>query len=249
MSSLIGVLIWTALAAPPTQAGGLVLDGVIVAANPADSVALVRKAGPGGRARILRVGQEIQGYVLLEVAKGEARFRGLEGELLLRLSGAPVAAKRVEDAPPRAGGESEWIRRAFPREAARARLEKEMPVILNETDLDSESRGRRGARTERRSPPRRNASRGDRPPAGGPPREHQWRAPRRRGSSLGSPPAAGRPGGDSNRRSPARRSPEARLRFHPVTRFVDPFRIDVAAVPMRKEPRSIRGGARLVPLK
>ncbi len=146
MSSLIGVLLWAALAAPPAQAGGLVLDGVIVAANPADSVALVRKAGPGGRARILRVGQEIQGYVLLEVAKGEARFRGLEGELLLRLSGAPVAAKRAEDVPSKAGGESEWIRRAFPREASRARLEKEMPVILNETDLtprveDGEVRG------------------------------------------------------------------------------------------------------------
>jgi type II secretion system protein C len=134
----IGFLLWILSLAPAAQRGNeLVLSGVIVAANPADSVALVRRAS-GGRAQIVRVGQELHGYVLLEVAKGFVRFVGRRGQgedLVLTLPGAPAAASRAEDGPSKGSGESEWIRRAFPREIARARLEKEMPVILSETDL------------------------------------------------------------------------------------------------------------------
>ncbi len=131
----IGALVWILFSAPAAQKGTeLVLSGVIVAANPADSMALVRRAS-GGRAQIVRVGQELHGYVLLEVAKGFVRLQGQGEELVLALPGAPAAASRAEDGPSKGSGESGWIRRAFPRELARARLEKEMPVILSETDL------------------------------------------------------------------------------------------------------------------
>jgi type II secretory pathway component PulC len=118
---------------------------VIVASNPADSIALIRRAA-GGRAQILRVGQEIHGYVLVEIARGTARLRGPREDLTLTLAGAPVEAARKENDPANASPESEWIRRAFPRDVARARLEKEIPVILSDTDLtprieDGEVRG------------------------------------------------------------------------------------------------------------
>ena len=130
----IGALLWAALFQQAAEKGdGLVLDGVIVAENPADSVALVRRAA-AGRAQVLRLGQELQGYVLLEVLKGSVRLQGRDSELRLFLAGAPTA-EPAEPEPPRGGGDSEWIRRAFPREVARARLEKEIPVILSETDL------------------------------------------------------------------------------------------------------------------
>ncbi len=138
MTVPIALLVWIFFLAPAAQKGSeLVLSGVIVAANPADSLALVRRAS-GGRAQILRVGQELQGYVLLEVAKGFVRLQGLDEELVLSLPGAPVAASRAEDdstGGSGGSGESEWIRRAIPRDVARARLEREIPVILSETDL------------------------------------------------------------------------------------------------------------------
>jgi len=123
----------------------LVLDGVIVAESPADSVALVRRA-EAGRAQILRVGQELHGYVLVEVAKGFVRLQGTESELRLVLGGARSPAEPAEAQPAKEGEDSVWIRRVFPREVARARLEKEIPVILRETDLtprveDGEVRG------------------------------------------------------------------------------------------------------------
>ncbi|HJS75576.1 MAG TPA: hypothetical protein VJ921_14885 [Vicinamibacteria bacterium] len=139
-------LLWILLLVSPAEAGSeLVLDGVIVAANPADSVALVRRAG-GGRAHILRLGQEVRGYVLVEIAKGRVRLRGPDGDLSLTIAGAPIAAARDEGEQGKASPESEWVRRAFPRDVARARLEKEIPVILSETDLtprveDGEVRG------------------------------------------------------------------------------------------------------------
>jgi type II secretion system protein C len=133
------------VAATPQARSELVLDGVIVARNPADSVALVRRAG-GGRAQILRLGQEVQGYVLVAIARGTVSLRGPEGDLDLKVAGAPAAAARNEAEREKASPDSEWIRRAFPREVARARLEKEIPVILSETDLtprveDGEIRG------------------------------------------------------------------------------------------------------------
>jgi len=145
VGSIPALLSMLLLVAPAQARSELVLDGVIVAANPADSVALVRRAA-GGRAQILRLGQEVQGYVLVAIARGTVRLRGPEGDLSLTLAGAPVAAARDEAERRKASPDSEWIRRAFPRDVARARLEKEIPVILSETDLtprveDGEIRG------------------------------------------------------------------------------------------------------------
>jgi type II secretion system protein C len=145
-SPVVGGALWLLLvsgAAPQDEV--LVLDGVIVAENAADSLALVRRAG-AARANILRVGQELQGYVLLEVGKGFARFRGRDSELRLSLPVAPAPEASAKAKPPEESGESEWIRRAFSRDVARERLEKEIPVILSETDLspkveDGEVRG------------------------------------------------------------------------------------------------------------
>ena len=146
ISPIFGGSLWLLLvsgAAP--QDDVLILDGVIVAENAADSVALVRRAG-AARANILRVGQELQGYVLLEVGKGFVRFQGHDSELRLSLPGAPAPAASAETKRPEESEESEWIRRAFSRDVARERLEKEIPVILSETDLspkveDGEVRG------------------------------------------------------------------------------------------------------------
>ena len=144
--SSAGAVLWISLLVPAAEKGApLVLDGVIVAENPADSVALVRRA-EAGRAQILRVGQELHGYVLIEVAKGFVRLQGPDSELRLLLAEAQSPAEPAEAQPAQEIEDTEWIRRAFPREAARARLEKEIPVILSETDLtprveDGEVRG------------------------------------------------------------------------------------------------------------
>jgi type II secretion system protein C len=127
-----------------------VLDGVIVAANPAHSVALIRRAD-APRAHAVRVGQEVSGYVLVEVSRDSARFQSAGGELRLFLpaaGGSPEPPPDVEPLRPGADGVAGdgWSRRAFSRAEARARLSKEIPVILSETDLttrieDGEARG------------------------------------------------------------------------------------------------------------
>src|SRR3990170_4901299 len=106
MVSSAGALLWLSLFASTAERGAeLVLDGVIVAENPADSVALVRRA-EADRAQILRVGQELQGYVLLEVAKGFVRFQGRDSELRLFLAGAAASTERAETEPAKGSGES-----------------------------------------------------------------------------------------------------------------------------------------------
>jgi type II secretion system protein C len=122
----------------------LVLDGVIVAANPADSVALVRRAG-APRAHALRIGQAISGHVLLEVSKDSARLQSADRELRLFLPGAGGSPQRRDAEGARAVGDG-FSRRAFSRSEARARLSKEIPVILSETVLatrieEGEARG------------------------------------------------------------------------------------------------------------
>lgn len=145
----------------PEGEDALVLEGVIVAASPSDSVALVRRAG-GARARILRIGQEIQGYLLVQVTKSSARLHGRDRDLQLFLSGersesaAPVgtASPTLPAELPRNEGHDaheEWIRRSIPRAAARERLSREISVILSETDVaprveDGEVTGLRVAR-------------------------------------------------------------------------------------------------------
>lgn len=157
------VLLWaiSLCFAQPRPQTELVLDGVIVAENPANSVALVRRA-EGGRAHVLRVGQELGGYLLVEVTRASVRLQGKEGELRLPLAGASPSTPsnpsildsreashggaEVEKEPSKDVRDADWIRRAFPRAVARERLSKEIPVILSETDLtprveDGEIRG------------------------------------------------------------------------------------------------------------
>ncbi|MGH9324954.1 MAG: PDZ domain-containing protein [Vicinamibacteria bacterium] len=122
--------IWSAL-----LSSEIVLDGVIVASNPADSVALVRRA-ESERAQILRVGETFQGYVLAEIARDSVRFEGGGGELRLFLEGSEIAVDRTRASPLPEDGDSVWIRRAFSREVARERFSKEIPVILSDTDLE-----------------------------------------------------------------------------------------------------------------
>jgi type II secretion system protein C len=111
----------------------LILEGVIVATTPTNSVALVRRAG-APRARALHIGEEIQGFVLLEVTKRSARFRGRQGDLRLFLTGdqAEPGAPATPGTPPVEDG---WIRRSIPRASAKERFSKEIPVILKETDV------------------------------------------------------------------------------------------------------------------
>lgn len=116
----------------------LILDGVIVARNPAFSIALVRREG-ASRARPLRVGQEYSGYVLVEVAKSSALFEGDTGALRLYLTadgGVPEFSEASSEVSrsEHADG-SEWIQRDFSRSQTKARLEKEIPVILSDTEL------------------------------------------------------------------------------------------------------------------
>lgn len=120
------------------------LDGVIVAANPADSVALLRRRGVR-RGERLRLGQEYAGYRLVEVRRDSVLLESASGPVRLSLEAAPgpepvgVAAAAADDVEPEeyvpAPADAGWIRRRFSRSRATERLEKEMPVILNETSL------------------------------------------------------------------------------------------------------------------
>jgi type II secretion system protein C len=132
------VLVGSAFAqeAPEDSAPELSLDGVIVARNPADSIALLRRAG-SPRARRLRVGQEFSGYVLLQVSKGSVRLASADRELWLFLESRAGATGEMASPKPRLSREDEevWIRRELSRSATRERLLREIPVILSETDF------------------------------------------------------------------------------------------------------------------
>ena len=109
------------------------LEGVIVAGNPAHSLALVRRS-EARRARTVRIGDEVYGWTLLEVSWDGALFQGAEGVVRLRLSGArepAVATLTNQNRPP----DDDWERRPLSRELASERLQKEMPVLLAETGL------------------------------------------------------------------------------------------------------------------
>jgi type II secretion system protein C len=117
------------------------LDGVIVARDPAASIALLRVAGDA-RARVLRIGEEHAGFVLVEVSRDSVLLSGAAGETRLYLS----PERELEASEPSASPEERraalerdrWERRRFPKETSRARLDKEMPVILSDTELEPE---------------------------------------------------------------------------------------------------------------
>lgn len=114
----------------------LALDGVIVAANPGHSIVLVRRAG-ATRARPVRVGQDFAGYVLVEVTRDAALFEGARGGFWVSLTESGTTGVVASEATPHRDPEPEllWIRRSFSRTEANRRLEKEIPVILSDTEL------------------------------------------------------------------------------------------------------------------
>lgn len=140
----------------------LVLDGLVLAENPADSLALLRRAG-ARRARPLRIGEEYAGYLLKEVQRGQVVLENARGGVRLYVAGeAPATAsatplEREEDSdtePSHApggssavpvvavagGGQSDlesdgWIRRAFSRRSANDRLRAEIPLIITQTNV------------------------------------------------------------------------------------------------------------------
>ncbi len=126
------------------QEDRLVLDGVIVAENPAHSIALVRWSGVS-RAQPLRLGQEYYGYVLVAVEDGSALLDSIRGALRLHVDGSakarttgptPAGPAGAANEPAGAANEDDgWVFRHVSRAEASARLKKEMPVILSETEL------------------------------------------------------------------------------------------------------------------
>ncbi|TDI34968.1 MAG: hypothetical protein E2P02_28615 [Acidobacteria bacterium] len=136
-----GVAICLALAfGEPARAqeDRLVLDGVIVAENPAHSIALVRRSG-ASRGQTLRMGQEYYGYVLVAVGEGSVLLESIRGALRLHVDGRAAARPNGPraQAPPEAAADEDdgWVFREISRAEAIARLEKEIPVILSETEL------------------------------------------------------------------------------------------------------------------
>lgn len=117
-----------------------ILEGVIVAENPGDSVALIRSDG-ATRARVIRIGEALGSYVLVSVERGSARLRSDTEDLRLSLEGAPpqlavLEGEKAEVPAVPTDPDDGWIRRTFPRTEAKERLQKEMPVILRETDFE-----------------------------------------------------------------------------------------------------------------
>jgi general secretion pathway protein C len=115
----------------------LFLEGVIVAADPHRSVALVRRPG-GGYARAVSVGETIYGFELLEVTDSGILVRGEQQVLRLGLSGewqpAPATAPPDPVSEPRVQ-EPASVRKELERNSVEARLSEEMPRILTQTGL------------------------------------------------------------------------------------------------------------------
>ncbi len=132
-----GVVIYLVLAfgeLARAQEDRFVLDGVIVAENPAHSIALVRRSG-AARAQPLRMGQEYYGYALVAVEEGSVLLDSIRGALRLYVD-ASAAARTTGPATVAPAAEDDgWVFRDVSRAEASARFEKEIPVILSETEL------------------------------------------------------------------------------------------------------------------
>ena len=107
---------------------------MIVATSSADSIALVRRAG-GRRARALRVGQEYVGYVLVEVTRNSAFLEGPDGGVRIAIAGTTPLRALASKPEPDPEPELLWVRRSFSRAEANRRIEKEIPVILSDTEV------------------------------------------------------------------------------------------------------------------
>jgi type II secretion system protein C len=130
----------------------LTLEGVIIASDPSNAVALVRRPG-ATHARAVKVGQRVYGFELLEVSDTAIWLRRGEEVIRLTLAGDWQPATRSVVADAERSGEEEradsssdeeerqalarptGIRRQIQRSLLEERLSREMPLILTKTGL------------------------------------------------------------------------------------------------------------------
>ncbi|MEE9180540.1 MAG: hypothetical protein V3U22_06555, partial [Vicinamibacteria bacterium] len=160
LSCLLALVIQAGIFSEPSTAGGqeveeassaepkLILEGVIVASEPSNAVALVRRP-ESPFARAVKVGEKVYGFELIEVSDSAVRFKQGDDVIRLTLAGrwqrstTPV----ITDADPTEGIEtpdvedvqaseiSADMKRQLRRSLLEERLSREMPVILTKTGL------------------------------------------------------------------------------------------------------------------
>ena len=163
LSCLLALVIQAGIFSEPSTAAGqaveeassaepkLILEGVIVASEPSNAVALVRRP-ESTFARAVKVGEKVYGFVLIEVSDSAVRFKQGDDVIRLTLAGqwqrstTPVIADAnppegietpdVEDAEEGQASEiSADMKRQLRRSLLEERLSREMPVILTKTGL------------------------------------------------------------------------------------------------------------------
>ncbi len=172
LSCLLALVIQAGIFSEPSTAAGhqveeassaepeLILEGVIVASEPSNAVALVRRP-ESPFARAVKVGEKVYGFELIEVSDSAVRFKQGDDVIRLTLAGqwqrstTPVIADAnppegietpdvedvpdVPDAPDVEDGQASEISADMKRQLRRSlleeRLSREMPVILTKTGL------------------------------------------------------------------------------------------------------------------
>ena len=131
----------------PSTEPGLLLEGVIVASEPSNAVALVRRP-ESAFARAVKVGESVYGFELIEVSAGAVRLKQGNAVIRLTLTGqwerstTPVIAVASSFDGLEAPGEEEQapklsreMKSQLQRSLIEERLSREMPVILTQTGL------------------------------------------------------------------------------------------------------------------
>ena len=169
LSCLLALVIQAGISSEPSAAAGqeveeassaepkLILEGVIVASEPSNAVALVRRP-ESPFARAVKVGEKVYGFELIEVSDSGVRFQQGDDVIRLTLAGqwqrstTPVIAdanppegietpdvEDVPDVPDLEDGQASEISADMKRQLRRSlleeRLSREMPVILTKTGL------------------------------------------------------------------------------------------------------------------
>lgn len=131
------------LARTPGQPPPFVLVGVVVAAEPSSSVAVLRR-GPAGPAAIVRVGERIKGFDLIQVSAEGAVLS--DGKKSLRLFLERRSEGPVSEAPPPMAAEAAapqvspslspaaqpLVEKEFDRNEIIKRIREELPKIMQE---------------------------------------------------------------------------------------------------------------------
>ncbi len=129
----------------------LILEGIIVASEPSNAVALVRRP-ESTFARAVKVGEKVYGFELIEVSDGAVRFKQGDAVIRLTLAGQwqrsntsvivdanPAEEIETPDAPDAGSGQapelSAEMKRQLRRSLLEERLSREIPAILTKTGL------------------------------------------------------------------------------------------------------------------